>query len=88
MVHGVRNESLALQNPRRRRPGEVVRNVHVVHVDGSVDGDVVGVGEAVRVVERGPVGRLGEDVGGGGEVAELGVVAEHGWVDLWGGVLW
>lgn len=85
MIHSIRDESLAFPNPRRRRPGEVVRNVHVVHIDGCVDGDVVGVCEAVRGVKSGPVGHLGEDVGGGGEVAELGVVAEHGGVDLWGG---
>ena len=82
MIHSVRDESFAIPNPRRRFAGEVVRHIHVVHVDRRVDGDVVGVGEAVGVVESGPVGHLGEDVGGGGEVAELGVVAEHGGVDL------
>lgn len=90
MIHSIRDESPATPEPRRRLPGEVVRNIHVVYIDGCVDGDVVGVCEAVGVVESGPVGHLGEDVGGRGEVAELGVVAEHGGVDLWGGggVLW
>ncbi len=75
MVHRVRDEGLAPSDPPRRLHRKVKGDVHVVDVYGRVDGDGVP-RELAFVVESRPAGRVGEDVGGGGEGAEFVVVGE------------
>ncbi|CAL2073818.1 protein of unknown function [Streptomyces murinus] len=55
-------------------------DVHVVVVDGRGDRDLVG-GETVAVVQRGPVGAGGEQLGGLAQRAQGGVRLEHPGVD-------
>lgn len=76
----VRHERAQAADRAGRGQGVVGVDVHVVVVDGRGDGDLVG-GEAVGVVQRGPVGAFGEEVGRFAEGAQGRVAVEGPGVD-------